>query len=182
MYILLGLIWEHSLHLSTRAVSRLKLEVDELPLEHAAVRGSDHDNSGLIDDTIAGFRVRARIAQRVHDPEIFGFVLVHFERQLEGAEYMPRLDFVVLVGALDYFDGLDLVAEYQVMRQTAGRHLGGLKLQSLELFDVLLDLGNSIEVLDYAQRALVLRLVLFQQQLSLYRTSVHESSSFLQFV
>ena len=129
----------------------MKLEVDELSLEHAAVRGSDHDNSGLIDDTIAGFRVRARIALRVHDPEIFRFVLVHSESQLERAEHMLRLDFVVLVSALNYFDGLDLVAEYQVMRQTASHYLRGFELQSLEFFDVLLDLGNSIKVLDYAQ-------------------------------
>ena len=64
---------------------------------------------------------------------------------------MLRLDFVVLVSALDYFDGLDLVSEYQVMRQTASHHLRGLKLQSLEFLDVLLDLGDSIKVLDYAQ-------------------------------
>ena len=129
----------------------MKLEVDELPLEHAAIRGSDHDNSGLIDDPIASFLVRARIALRVHDPEIFGFVLVHFESQLERAEHMLRLNFIVLVSALNYFDGLDLVAQYQVMRQTTSHYLRGLKLQSLEFFDVLFDLGNSIKVLDDAQ-------------------------------
>ena len=85
MYILLGLIGEHSLHLPISTVIRLKLEVDELPLEHAAIGGSNNDNSRLIDDTVASFLVRARIALRVHDPEIFGFVLVHFESQLERA-------------------------------------------------------------------------------------------------
>ena len=64
---------------------------------------------------------------------------------------MLRLDFIVLVSALDYFDSLDLVAQYQVMRQTTSHYLRGLKLQSLEFFDVLLDLRNSIKVLDYAQ-------------------------------
>ena len=85
MYILLGLVGEHSLHLPISTVIRLELEVDELPLEHAAIRGSIHYNSRLIDDTIASFTFRARIALRVHDPEIFGFVLVHFESQLERA-------------------------------------------------------------------------------------------------
>ena len=64
---------------------------------------------------------------------------------------MLSLDFIVLVSALNYFDGLDLVAEYQVMRQAASHYLRGLKLQGLEFFDVLLDLRNSIKVLDYAQ-------------------------------
>ena len=64
---------------------------------------------------------------------------------------MLRLDLIVLVSALNYFDGLDLVAQYQVMCQTTSHHLRGLKLQSLELFDVLLYLRNSIKVLDYAQ-------------------------------
>ena len=64
---------------------------------------------------------------------------------------MLRLNFIVLVSALNYFDGLHLVAQYQVMCQTASHYLRGLKLQSLEFFDVLLDLGNSIKVLDDAQ-------------------------------